>query len=281
MHVCTSCEREFTYSGFTRHGLRTSNLSCQQAYQSAILNQCNLSDDSDIGDAPADSTNLSYDDNHPFNSDPVLFEPQSEHEDELSTFAYSVGDESDSEDSDADEEVNQSADADLLPLDVTAHPIHRHNTDEPVDEPVDNMDGPQADDQQPQLHDVFKQRFTRGRAGAPVDKSGMSADQHYQSELTPNSSDNIYAPFASKLDWEFAKWAKSCGISSTALTDLLNIEGVRLSYALEGRSNDGMLISSFLIRSTNASIFHIGIRMSSTSSSTMTYPAHCALSVKM
>lgn len=37
---------------------------------------------------------------------------------------------------------------------------------------------------------------------------------------------NPYHPFASKVDWEFAKWAKLRGPGSTATTELLNIEGV-------------------------------------------------------
>lgn len=41
-----------------------------------------------------------------------------------------------------------------------------------------------------------------------------------------NSDANVYAPFASKREWEIAKWAKLRGPGSTALTDLLKIEGV-------------------------------------------------------
>ena len=38
--------------------------------------------------------------------------------------------------------------------------------------------------------------------------------------------DNIYAPFASKLDWEVARWAKLRGPGSTATTELLGIDEV-------------------------------------------------------
>lgn len=49
----------------------------------------------------------------------------------------------------------------------------------------------------------------------------------YARELEAEKADNPYLPFASKLDWEFAKWAKLRGPGSTATTELLNIEGVR------------------------------------------------------
>ncbi|KIL55290.1 hypothetical protein M378DRAFT_49930, partial [Amanita muscaria Koide BX008] len=45
-------------------------------------------------------------------------------------------------------------------------------------------------------------------------------------------NDNEYAPFLSKLDWELARWAKVHGPSSSALTQLLQIEGVVQTLAL-------------------------------------------------
>lgn len=40
------------------------------------------------------------------------------------------------------------------------------------------------------------------------------------------SSDNVYAPFQSKMDWEIAQWAKLRGPGSTAFYELLLIDGV-------------------------------------------------------
>jgi hypothetical protein len=57
------------------------------------------------------------------------------------------------------------------------------------------------------------------------DESTASAEQQYSDTL--GSSGNIYAPFASKMDWEVARWAKLRGSGSTAFTDLLKVEGVR------------------------------------------------------
>jgi hypothetical protein len=46
------------------------------------------------------------------------------------------------------------------------------------------------------------------------------------------STSDLYAPFSSKLDWEFARWAKLCGIGLTSALELMSIEGVSLSYYL-------------------------------------------------
>ncbi|KAI0348983.1 hypothetical protein OH77DRAFT_1415714, partial [Trametes cingulata] len=35
-----------------------------------------------------------------------------------------------------------------------------------------------------------------------------------------------YAPFTSRIDWEIARWAKMRGPGSTAVSELLQIEGL-------------------------------------------------------
>ncbi|KAM6499250.1 hypothetical protein JOM56_004758 [Amanita muscaria] len=47
--------------------------------------------------------------------------------------------------------------------------------------------------------------------------------ERYRHELKTN---NEYAPFTNKLDWEIAKWAKDHGLTATAVNALLRIEGV-------------------------------------------------------
>ncbi len=48
-------------------------------------------------------------------------------------------------------------------------------------------------------------------------------DGVYQRQL---DSDNEYAPFLSKLDWDVAKWAKTCDASPDAVTEFLQSLGV-------------------------------------------------------
>ena len=71
---------------------------------------------------------------------------------------------------------------------------------------------------------VHIEKFTLGRAGAPIDKRDLPTNQRYQRAF--GNADNIYAPFTSKLDWEIARWGKTRGGSSTAFNELLGIDGV-------------------------------------------------------
>lgn len=71
-----------------------------------------------------------------------------------------------------------------------------------------------------------------GRAGAPMPESQPQTFHRaedgfglYQS-LISGSEENIWAPFASKVDWEVARWAKMRGSGSTAFSELLAITGV-------------------------------------------------------
>lgn len=41
-----------------------------------------------------------------------------------------------------------------------------------------------------------------------------------------DSEANFWAPFTSQLDWEVARWAKLRGPGSTALSELLKLDGV-------------------------------------------------------
>jgi len=68
-------------------------------------------------------------------------------------------------------------------------------------------------------------KFPSTRAGEAIsDKRSVSAEEQYSATL--GASDNIYAPFATKMDWDIARWAKLRGSGSTAFTDLLQIKGV-------------------------------------------------------
>jgi hypothetical protein len=73
--------------------------------------------------------------------------------------------------------------------------------------------------------DVTVKSFPSECAGAPLhDSHDKHAFEHYQTQV--NNDSGPYAPFTSKLDWEFAHWAKIQGPGSTAVSDLLKIEGV-------------------------------------------------------
>ena len=65
-----------------------------------------------------------------------------------------------------------------------------------------------------------------GRAGAVYSEKDQDDNRRYLGAIGTQSNVNPYAPFASKIDWEIARWAKLRGPSSTAFTELMSIEGV-------------------------------------------------------
>ncbi len=69
-------------------------------------------------------------------------------------------------------------------------------------------------------------RYPGGNAGVVHSKTNMTENQKYKAKVGDTSQANAYAPFASCLDWEIAKWAKLRGPSSTAFTEMMAIDGV-------------------------------------------------------
>ncbi|KAG2369293.1 hypothetical protein BDR07DRAFT_1477297 [Suillus spraguei] len=64
----------------------------------------------------------------------------------------------------------------------------------------------------------------------------QSANVMYGAQLVDDENNtNIYYPFASKIEWEIARWAKLRGSSSTASTDLLSIDGQMLGTFIQKR----------------------------------------------
>jgi len=70
------------------------------------------------------------------------------------------------------------------------------------------------------------EEFSQCGAGAPLHYAGTMAFKSYKDKLP--DSDNKWAPFTSRIDYEVAKWAKLHGASSTAFSDLLAIDRVSL-----------------------------------------------------
>jgi len=68
--------------------------------------------------------------------------------------------------------------------------------------------------------------FTQGRPGQVIHVEDSDAYEHDVQNFDVCDPDNVWAPFRSKMDWSVAKWAKLRGPSSTAVTELLSIEGV-------------------------------------------------------
>ena len=68
--------------------------------------------------------------------------------------------------------------------------------------------------------------YPGGMAGAVQSKESLGENQKYGLRITERSQENIFAPFASQLDWEVARWAKIRGPGSNSFTELMAIDGV-------------------------------------------------------
>lgn len=107
-----------------------------------------------------------------------------------------------------------------MAIDVDDEPEEIDGDDEEV---VEASVGEQADERSSPVIEKFG-----GRAGEPVISPEITTvNVAYEASLGSSlSTENPYAPFTSKLDWEFAKWAKLRGPSETSLTELLGIDDV-------------------------------------------------------
>ena len=82
---------------------------------------------------------------------------------------------------------------------------------------------------------VEVEEFPFGRPGAPI--PGRAQDpSEYESQAA--SVGSVWAPFRSQLEWDVARWAKLRGGSSTAVSELLAIPGVRATFIYISQEED-------------------------------------------
>ena len=98
-------------------------------------------------------------------------------------------------------------------IDVNTDPCQEETLNEPTS--LNNHQG--ADN-------VFVKHFPSSNAGAAIYEGSIAADYDYYQKQCGNSKE--YAPFASRMNWDIARWAKLHGITSTAVSELLGIKGV-------------------------------------------------------
>jgi hypothetical protein len=237
MVVCTACNKRFSHSGYTFHGQRTEDLRCRNAYLAVIAQRLademegfgdQLSDNDNHGSPSEDSDDLS-----PANDSdaPDIPENNSDHGSLPDDFyadlpaspdgAFRAQDLDPSSQSDTDSDMDSdrsvyAQDEEELPSNIPIGFVPQ--------EPQDINHGDALPEVQANPDTIHIERFTRGHAGAPVNINELPSHQQYQQPFF--DPENPYAPFTSQIDWKFAHWAKTCGISSTSLTELLSIEGV-------------------------------------------------------
>ncbi|KAJ3715707.1 hypothetical protein C8R42DRAFT_725514 [Lentinula raphanica] len=83
----------------------------------------------------------------------------------------------------------------------------------------------------------YVESYPDPRAGAPIGAQANVMDENSQYYHTvPGAAVNQWAPFESEVDWKIAHWAKLRGPSSTALSELLAMDGVCEKLNLSYRS---------------------------------------------
>ena len=75
---------------------------------------------------------------------------------------------------------------------------------------------------------VYVKKFG-GQAGKPIRVNVNGSYSNYAEQLETGSQENMWAPFASQMEWEVAQWSKLRGPGSTSFSDFLEIEGVSRS----------------------------------------------------
>ncbi|TEB18734.1 hypothetical protein FA13DRAFT_1758436 [Coprinellus micaceus] len=78
----------------------------------------------------------------------------------------------------------------------------------------------------PPLQALILQQLPYPSLRLRVDTGGDRPEHVKYQQSLKSLGQNIYHPFQSRLEWEFARWAKFRGPSSTAVSELLGIEGV-------------------------------------------------------
>jgi hypothetical protein len=190
MVFCSGCHRNFKPSGYTLHIQRSRTSACRAAHHedmhAAGLND-NLSDDSEeVSNFQGDFFGNYEEGDLPWPAETEL-----------------------DEDSEDDHILNADDYMDVETDDYRGGP--------PNQETSDDYQGADS---------IFIEYFPSSSAGAAISNhQGFNKTDydHYRNEC---GSTTDYAPFASQIDWDVARWAKVHGITATAVTELLGIKGV-------------------------------------------------------
>jgi hypothetical protein len=107
------------------------------------------------------------------------------------------------------------------PTDITLDP-----TDNTLD-PTDVLDAERLDTPST----VVIEEFPFGSPGAPIPDKPQGTPAYASAASHQDVlADSIWAPFRSQHDWAIARWAKMCGSTSTAVTELLAIPEVWMLF---------------------------------------------------
>lgn len=262
MAKCDVCKRDFpTRTGLAVHGVRAKNPECRIHSFHPNLRQKKKGAESSNSDSSAaaslePSENEDDDEDEDGDNDMDLEEdhPPQIFQGDFFGNHYSADELPGWGDADADQQEAEaedepagslSDDEDDLQEAVEANEI-RWEPERPA--PMESADRQPEDTEETSrapVVDALKQRrmeaalnrqihvtkFPSNVAGMPIDSAtrNHASYQQYATMLggAPDGDGVNYAPFASKIDWDLARWAKMRGPGSSAISELLAIDGVR------------------------------------------------------
>jgi hypothetical protein len=79
--------------------------------------------------------------------------------------------------------------------------------------------------EEPLANKPFVIKFPR-MAGHPQTVNGSTDSEMDTDQASADGTNNVFAPFPSKIEWEIARWAKLRGPGSTSFSELMGIDGV-------------------------------------------------------
>jgi hypothetical protein len=242
--VCPSCHTRFSYGAWSNHLTQTSNPLCcaiydeQQSYIPGItIPECQHSSGASSSKSfnnPNSQTTL-HEDFFDYGQDTGV-----DHTDNRQDFLSDEESACFTSESNSDSGSESSTNSywlwtqDYHPL----NPLSVLPETEPESSIADDMD----DEQGHLLNHTEHQRledsiwvkpiidiYPGQDVGKAYSKDIYLAYYDYENQLH-GQLDNLYAPFLSKMDWEFARWSKLQGPGSTSASELMAIDSVCLNF---------------------------------------------------
>lgn len=247
---CSGCLKEFTkLTGYRSHLRQSQKPACQAVFRhlqkTRVVDSSSSSDENDF--------HLSDDSDHkheapvPFHGD--LFGTADDYNNDLEMFGQEedavLHEEQRCEEQVEEQELEDAQQAELdmeeawepqRPCEGTTRPDSLDTNESQANNEVgDNLEASTIEayrltSQHADVHPrIIKYLSQNPSTPGTVLHHETPADIRYARNVCKDAGNDVWAPFASEVDWKIAKWAKLCGTGSTAFTDLLSIEGVCIS----------------------------------------------------
>ncbi|KAF8703639.1 hypothetical protein AX14_014179 [Amanita brunnescens Koide BX004] len=202
MVLFPGCNREFSTSGFITHVHHTTTAVCRAVYHNIFTPSDHVGDnDIDMEHTGSENFEGDYFGNY-----------------EQADFSWLEDDETNAR-ADENEEESEKGDEDDtndpgIDLEQTSHTLHPPRAPPLVEALAQSL-----------TENYIIEPFPGDKAGAPL-KQATASQSNFEKYWQQLNSDAEYAPFASCIDWEIARWAKIHGLTSNAVTELLKIDGI-------------------------------------------------------